>query len=237
MVSQEKHKDIVNFLIKWGIYDYKILSDGSVDVYQEAITFNPQKDFKVILHEIPIQFNKVYGDVYMNQLQLKSLKGFPKWIKGNCRIEHNWLRSLKGCSEYVGGWFVCSNNHLNKLWYGPKYVGGRYDCSENEIDTLKGVPQDFFKYSNEHFLCLYNKLKDLEYLPVTDDVNRVNFASNDDLSREEIDKYWSKCIDLNYKNYYELKGRGILGTHMCMASPELLRKYGYLDAANEHDLG
>jgi hypothetical protein len=91
---------------KYGIKNYTINSDGSIDVngnvdlYDESLT------------ELPLTFNKVTG--YFD-------------------CSDNKLTSLKGCPRWVGNWFSCSNNQLTSLEFSPDYVGSNFWCRFNKL--------------------------------------------------------------------------------------------------------
>jgi hypothetical protein len=95
---------------QYGIENYTINSDGSIDVNGDVDLINKG------LTELPLRFNKVSGYFDCDGNQLTSLKGSPKW---------------------VGDWFDCNNNKLTSLEFSPDYVGGNFFCGENDlIDNL-----------------------------------------------------------------------------------------------------
>ena len=101
---------------KYGIENYIINSDGSIDV-----NGNVYLSYKG-LTELPLTFNKVTG--YFN-------------------CGYNNLTSLKGCPRWVGSWFSYFNNQLTSLEFSPYYVGGYLDCrynllTDNYCDTEIG---------------------------------------------------------------------------------------------------
>ena len=57
-----------------------------------------------------IQFNYVGGDFNAENIGLKSMKGFPRKVKENFRIDHNELTSLEYSPENVGFTYDCIKN-------------------------------------------------------------------------------------------------------------------------------
>ena len=88
---------------KYGIENYTINSDGSIDV-DGQVDLRHQN-----LVKLPLKFNKISN--YFD-------------------CSENDLTTLEGCPRYVDGTFDCSNNKLTSLKYSPEYVGV-FDCSYN----------------------------------------------------------------------------------------------------------
>lgn len=80
----------------YDIRNYTINDDGSIDVDGDVNLSERGLD------ELPLKFNKVYGNF-------------------NCYS--NKLISLEGCPKFVGHNFNCSDNKLTSLKYGPEKVG------------------------------------------------------------------------------------------------------------------
>ena len=79
------------------------------------------------------------GNIDCRYLDLKSLKGAPKVVKGDFWCSVNRLKSLEGAPEYVGGSFDCHYNQLKSLEGAPKEVGGSFDCRYNRLTSLEGT--------------------------------------------------------------------------------------------------
>jgi hypothetical protein len=93
---------------KYGITNYTINPDGSIDVDGDVdLSFND-------LTELPLRFNKV---------------------SGYFRCHNNRLTSLKGCPRWVGGYFNCNYNRLPSLEFSPEYVSDDFNCSYNKYLT------------------------------------------------------------------------------------------------------
>lgn len=109
--------DIKSICEEYGIREYTINEDGSIDVY-ENVSINRQG-----IKELPIQFRNVYGNF-------------------NCYS--NELTTLKGCPNRVGGDFVCSWNKLKTLEHSPKIVVGNFYCHNNKLVSIKDGTIDLF---------------------------------------------------------------------------------------------
>jgi len=116
--------DIKSICEEYGIREYIINEDGSIDVY-ENVSINRQG-----IKELPIQFRNVYGNF-------------------NCYS--NELTTLKGCPNRVGGDFICSWNKLKDLKHSPKIVVGNFYCHNNELECINDGTSDLFGdfYSDE----------------------------------------------------------------------------------------
>jgi hypothetical protein len=112
---------------KYGIENYTINPDGSIDVNGNVSLSWCE------LTELPLTFNKVTG--YFNCIynDLTSLKGSPKWVGRYFHCSNNNLTSLKGCPRWVGGYFICDDNRLTSLEFGPDYVSDGFYCEGNYL--------------------------------------------------------------------------------------------------------
>ena len=107
--------ELVRKLESFGIKNYTINSDGSIDVNGDVDLYNMK------LKYIPFNFGNVTG--YFS-------------------CSSNKLTSLKGCPKEVGGHFSCTSNKLTNLIGGPVYVYGDYFCNINQLETLEGCAGD-----------------------------------------------------------------------------------------------
>ena len=141
---------------KYDIRDYTINNDGSIDVDNDDV------DLSHMGHkELPLKFNKVYGDFHCGYNDLTSLKGSPKWVGGDFNCIQNNLTDLKGGPEYVGEDLYVARNSLTSLEGSPEKVGGTFNCYKNKLTSLKGSPE----YIGIDFNCSMNKLTSLEGCP------------------------------------------------------------------------
>ena len=136
---------------KYGVYNYTINNDGSIDVDGHVNLSNKK------LTKLPLKFNKVYGDFYCSGNQLTSLEGSPKDVGGSFYCEYNKLTSLEGSPKEVGGSFYCHNNQLTTLEGGPKEIGGSFNCNNNQLITLEEGPSKIGNTVN----CYNNPLPDI----------------------------------------------------------------------------
>jgi len=143
-----KDSPTIEWLEEMKIKNYKINSDGTVDVSGNVDIVD--KD----LETIPVQFGEVSKNFYCLHNNLTSLEGSPKKVGGIFSCSGNNLTSLKGAPEYVGKDFYCSNNKLTSLKGAPKHVGGDFYCNNNNLTTLKGT----LKYVGGNFYCSGNNL-------------------------------------------------------------------------------
>ena len=73
----ETYKDIHSICRKYGITNYTINSDGSIDV-DDNVNLRLKN-----LDKLPLKFNKVFGFFDCRGNNIKSFEGFPKHIGGN----------------------------------------------------------------------------------------------------------------------------------------------------------
>jgi hypothetical protein len=177
-------EDIHSICKRYGIRNYTINSDGSIDVYDDVNLFNKK------LVKLPLKFNVVSGYFDCSYNKLTSLEGCPEKISSNFYCSNNKLTSLEGCPEKINGDFYCYGNYLTLLEGCPKKIGGNFSCFNNKLTSLKGCPKkiggNFYCYNNlltsfEHcpkgiygdFYCFNNKITSFDYLPFSIDGNFV----------------------------------------------------------------
>jgi hypothetical protein len=144
----EDFSEIDTICKKYGIKNYTISSDGTVDVDGDVNLY--RKDLK----ELPLKFGKVSGYFHCGYNQLRTLEGAPKEVGGGFYCNHNQLTTLEGAPKEVGGGFYCYDNQLTTLEGAPTEVGGVFDCEYNQLTTLEGAP----KVVGGNFYCSYNLL-------------------------------------------------------------------------------
>lgn len=129
-------KDIDSICKKYGIKNYTINKDQSIDVDGDVDLYNKR------LTKLPLKFRKVYGNFDCSVNKIKSLKGSPNW---------------------VGKDFDCKVNLLKTLEDGPENVLGSYMCEGNRLVNFKGFPENHDGYIN--FMCnpINNLFEDIEY--------------------------------------------------------------------------
>ena len=200
--------DIHEICKEYGIKNYTINKDGSIDVNGNVNLYHKK------LYELLLKFNKVNGyfsclDNMLSTLDgcpkivgtyyicsfnsLTSLEGCPKTINGDFTCESNLLTSLKGCPESIGGNFYCNDNKLTTFEYFPKHLGDVFHCSDNPIWHIWKLFRDATKIE------LFNDMDIIQ-----DDViifDRLNFfleeIGRSTVSKIAIDTFTSagyKCV-------------------------------------------
>jgi len=100
--------EIKSICKKYGIKNYTINPDGSIDV-DGSVNLSYQK-----LTKLPLNFNRVTGNFYCHNNRLTSLEGGPKEVGEYFSCHDNRLTSLEGGPKEVGVYFFCYNNPLPK---------------------------------------------------------------------------------------------------------------------------
>ncbi len=131
----ENHDDIHDICKEYGIKNYTINGDGTIDGDGEKMINLSHKG----LIKIPLDFNKVGGSFYCNNNNLTSLEGAPESVGGNFDFSYNKLTSLEGAPQEVGGYFDCDNNQLTSLEGAPQSVSGDFYCYNNKLTNLNGL--------------------------------------------------------------------------------------------------
>ena len=159
---RESKTDIDSICQNYGIMNYTINPDGSIDVDGNIIL---SYDFeRGELSKIPLKFAKVIGDFECDRNQLTTLKGSPKSVGGNFDCYGNKLTSLEYGPESVGGNFDCHSNQLTSLEGLPE-ISGYLNCRHNKITDFKGVSEFFEGY----FYCEGNPIEEIYTLFLQED--------------------------------------------------------------------
>ena len=137
----ESFEDIDSICKKYGIQNYTINPDGSVDFDGDVDLSNLK------LTKLPLKFGRVSGDFYCQFNQLTTLEGSPREVGGDFNCDVNKLTTLEGSPREVGGDFNCTHNKLTTLEGAPREVGGDFYCSYNQLYTLKGLPRIRWDFS------------------------------------------------------------------------------------------
>ncbi len=141
----ENNLELKNKLAEYGIENYTINSDGSIDVNGDVDLSDKN------LTKIPFKFNKVSGDFYCHNNQLKSLYGCPIEVGGYFGCDNNKLTSLEYCPVEIGGDFNCFDNLLTSLEGAPAEIGGDFNCIDNkltELDCASNIKGDIYCSGN-----------------------------------------------------------------------------------------
>jgi hypothetical protein len=151
LVESSKFKEIDRICQQYGIKDYTLNGDGSIDVDGDVNLIAK------ILSKLPVEFGTVSANFYCYDNQLISLRGAPGEVGGNFYCHFNQLTSLRGAPREVGASFYCGNNQLTSLEGAPREVPGDFSCSHNQLTSLRGAPKEV----GGHFYCYNNPLPQL----------------------------------------------------------------------------
>ena len=165
-------EEIHNICTKYGIENYTINDDGSIDV--DGHVDLSWKD----LERMPVKFREITGDFYCPYNRLNSLEGCPKRVGGDFYCDSNNLTTLDGCVEKIDGDFYCDNNNLTSLKGGPEKVGGVFFCNKNNLTSLDGCPKKVGGsfYCNENPLpkhIIDNPIAELERINRNNKLNTI----------------------------------------------------------------
>lgn len=139
----ESNESIEELCQKFGVENYTINSDGTVDVQGGLSIMKTAGDTFYFSDEdfadkLPIKFGV---------------------IRGTMIIANNGLKTLEGCPSDVDGNFFCNSNELQSLVGGPIEVKGDYECSYNQLVSLDGIAI----FIGGTFKCLSNRIKIIKY--------------------------------------------------------------------------
>ena len=139
---------------KYGIENYTINPDGSIDVNGDVNLCN------FGLTELPLIFNRVTGYFLCDDNKLTSLKGSPRWVGGYFYCSHNQLTSLEFSPDYVGGYFNCRYNKLTDN-YCDTEIGGSFYTS---LEQGGLIFQDNKATNYDDWRKLYKRKKILDHI-------------------------------------------------------------------------
>jgi hypothetical protein len=186
-------KDIDGMLSKWGYSNLKkylvprelkildfIKGEYELDD-QGRLNVAGNVEIKQNMEELNVEFGVVTGNFSAKSIKLKSLKGFPIKITGNCDISRNDLVNLENCTQIIGGNLIANNNDLTSTKGFPQSVGGNVELQDNYITELVDMPDTLNKDLNifnnditsfkgfprkmKSCNCSHNKITSLEGLP------------------------------------------------------------------------
>ena len=167
----ENFDDIHTICEEYGIKNYTINGDGSIDVDGSVYLCNYEG-----LTKLPLKFNNVSGHFNCDHNNLTTLGGSPKSVGGDFYCNFNNLTSLEGSPKSVGGNFSCSYNKLTTLLGGPKSVVGDFYCKNNEILTFDGAPnhigRDFYCGDNP-IINIWKLFKDYSKVELLNDLDAI----------------------------------------------------------------
>lgn len=167
-----------------------INEDGTVDVIGDVDLGHHRFN----RGELPIKFNKVYGDFSCVSSNLKTLQGCPKYVSGSFSVKNNDLETLKYIPDYIGDYLDISHNRLKLIDYLPKSLGFSYKEETPDIYLNYNQLTNFIKTKFNVVSYDENPISDL----ITHIVEQIFYPIEDDLSGE----------DYTFKNKFnEIKDR------------------------------
>ena len=177
----ESKESIESICQKYGIENYTINDDGSIDVNGDVYLQN--KD----LTKLPLKFRNVKGNFYCHKNQLTSLEGCPKSVVANFNCSNNQLVSLEGSPQSVGRDFFCNDNQLTSLEGAPQSVGFDFYCTHNQLFNLEFVPSCQFIFCNSNPISKWwYKIYDMYKLSTFIDLG-IDARDPDFMNQEKID--------------------------------------------------
>lgn len=177
-------KEVNRWLIDYGIVDYTINSDLTVDVDDSVILDNRNLKF------LPVQFGKINGYFFIDDNGLKSLKGCPIEIKGEFSCSKNDIYNLDEFPKNIESTIFFDKNPISKFFQfiNWKNVDDNYDNGFSISDNM--MCDNRFKKFIE-YLIEYNVI-----------INKTIYISRlkDALYMIDEDE------NFDYKKLYTLKG-------------------------------
>jgi hypothetical protein len=131
--SFRTEQEIKDLCSKYGIWNYQIRDDGSIDV--DGWNYQIRDDGSIDVDGYVSLWRKLR---YLKQLPLtfNEVKGFG--------CGSNKLTTLEGCPIKVVGDFSCSDNKLTSLEHSPKIVGKNFYCGYNDnLTSLDGLENTY----------------------------------------------------------------------------------------------
>ena len=112
----ESFNDIDSICKRYGIENYTINEDGSIDV-DGNVSLSSQG-----LTELPLRFRNVTFNFWCSNNNLTSLVGSPQSVGGDFLCFNNKLTSLAGCPQNVGGEHLFSSQDRIRTCVVPLFT-------------------------------------------------------------------------------------------------------------------
>jgi hypothetical protein len=100
------------------------------------------------LDEIPIQFDKVFGNFYLSGNKIKSLKNSPKFVGGDFRFGFNLIEDLNYSPCIISGNFYGAYNNISSLHGIPRIIGRNIYLHKNSGNFEWSVVDTLIKQKN-----------------------------------------------------------------------------------------
>ena len=178
---------------KYGIENYTINTNGSIDVNDDVNLYNKG------LTKLPVNFRSVSGSFYCFNNNLTNLEGAPSSVDGGFFCYNNKLTSLLGAPSSVSGDFYCHGNKLTSLEGAPSSVSGDFYCYNNKLTSLEGAPSSV----SGDFFCRDNQLTNLgglewkSFRTISLRNNPVHLIVKDWINKEDRIDLIEYFIDMN----------------------------------------
>ena len=134
----ESFEDINEICKKYGIYNYTINTNGSIDVNNNVNLYYYK------LKKLPLKFNKVNGNFDCGVNKLATLEGSPKEVNGSFWCQNNELTSFEFAPKIIRGYFDCRYNNIKSFEYFHSYIKKFY-CIGNPIYEVWRLFRDLNK--------------------------------------------------------------------------------------------
>ena len=133
----ESFEDIDESCKQYGIKNYTINPDGSIDV--DYVDLRWEK-----LIKLPLKFNKINSSFYCHYNKLTSLEVSPIEVNGDFDCHNNNLTSFEFALKIIRGDFICTDNNIKTFEYFPSFVK-YFNCIGNPIWKIWNLFKDTSK--------------------------------------------------------------------------------------------
>jgi len=159
MLLFESFNNIASICKKYGIKNYTINPDGTVDVNGHVYLISEG------LTKSPLKFGKVTGNFVCTYNKLITLEGGPREVGGDFNCSYNQLTSLEGSPREVTGDFNCHNNPIYSVY---KLFPDRKSYMDSlDYNYLRGtdiVKSRFKEACEEANIKIPNKINGYNYI-------------------------------------------------------------------------
>ncbi len=138
-------QEIIDICTEYGIENYTINPDGSIDVDDSVGLVNKKLD------KLPLNFNRVSGWFNCHNNNLTSLEGSPKEVGGDFICTHNKITTLKGSPILIWGYLDLESNPLSIIDSSIEIKGKIYiDNTNLDWFKIKKIGLDKLRILFEH---------------------------------------------------------------------------------------
>jgi hypothetical protein len=117
-----------NLLKKLGLDVNKVIYSDNGETYYDG-----DIDLRLLnLKEIPVKFDKVFGDFLISSNKITTLENSPKFVGGDFGCGFNLLKDLKFAPCMISGKFYVAYNKLESISGIPRIIGGHIYLHENQ---------------------------------------------------------------------------------------------------------